>query len=634
MQQIQNKNNAARAVALFTLLFSVFQPGISQAEEPISVIVVTGTLAKDQSITSRVPKHIVTRDDIESMAPANTLDILRKIPGASVSRLGGSGGLTFVSLRGGDPNFTVVMIDGVNVNDPTNSRGGGFDFTSLDPYLIEKIEVFFGSYSSVYGSDALGGVISITTRDPAAGGQGLYAELGSDSLYAIGATVAGGLGDRHNASLAIVRRNGSESVPGSSLSRDQLSLNIGSDTAESDTNWSLSALLTKGESTSFPEDSGGDRLATIRTTERKEFEQHNVSLSVDSQLTRSWHASLLAGWTLRDEDIDHPGIADGMLTGIPPLLSESTFERINASIINSLEIGDNATASLGLKVENESGDIDSLIDFGVLIPADFSETRDIISGFGELAFPLGPLYLIAGLRYDDAGEVSSTTGRIIANLDVGETRIWLTAQEGFKLPSLFALGHPLVGNENLKPEHSLNTEVRVERQVFNDSSLVAASLYHTKYKDLIDFDPDLFTNVNLNDVDVLGVSVSAQLELSGNLSVSGSVTMMDIDSHDSSVKLRRRPELQSHLGVIYKINDRLEATLNHTYNGQFYDSSIPTSVVEMSSFHRFDFSIRWQALEKLELSLMGDNLFDSGFEESVGFSNPGRQFRVSMNINL
>ena len=248
--------------------------------------------------------------------------------------------------------------------------------------------------------------------------------------------------------------------------------------------------------------------------------------------------------------------------GIPPLLSDSTFERINASIINSLELGDNATASFGLKVESESGDIDALIDFGVLIPADFSETRDIISGFGELAFPLGPLYLIAGIRYDDAGKINSTTGRISANLDVGKTRIGLTVGEGFKLPSLFAIGHPLIGNENLKPERSLNTEIRVERQFLNDSSLVSASLYHTKYRDLIDFDPDLFTNVNRDEIEIRGINVAAQLELNDYLSFSGSVSTVDIDSRDSSVRLRRRPELQTQFGMIYTASDRLKAVLN------------------------------------------------------------------------
>ncbi len=623
-----------RLVVLVTFISLVFQAGISKADEPLTVIKVTGTLAKNDSAASRVPKHIVTRDDIDLMAPSNTLDILRSIPGVNVTQMGGSGGLTFVRLRGGDTNYTVVMIDGVNVNDPTNSRGGGFDFTSLDPYVIEKIEVYYGSYSSVYGSDALGGVISITTSDLAASRKSLYTEIGTDNLYAFGTRLAGNLGERHHASLVAVRRNGSESVSGSALSRNQLSLNIGSVKANSPTNWTLSALLTEGESTSFPEDSGGDRLASIRTVEGKEFEQQNMSLGVESQLTQNWHANFLAGWVMRNENIDNPGIADGELNGIPPLLSDSTYEKINASIINSLKLGKNATASFGLKAENESGDIDALIDFGVLIPADFSESREIMSVFGELAFPIGPVYLITGLRYDDAGEIDSTTGRISANMDLGQTGIWVTVEEGFKLPSLFALGHPLIGNQDLKPEQSLYTEIRVEQQVLNDSSHVSLSLFHTKYKDLIDFDPDLFTNINVNEVDVRGVNLITKLALNENLSVSGSISTMDFKSRDSSLKPRRLPDLQTQLGVSYVVSDRLKAALTHTYSGQFYDSSIPTSLIEMSSFHRINFSIRWQALDRLQLNLMGDNLFNSGYQEAVGFSNPGRQFRVSMTIDL
>ena len=151
---------------------------------------------------------------------------------------------------------------------------------------------------------------------------------------------------------------------------------------------------------------------------------------------------------------------------------------------------------------------------------------------------------------------------------------------------------------------------------------------------MIDFDPELFTNVNLRDVEVRGVNLTAAMDLNDSVALSGSVSTTDVDTGDSSVKWRRQPELQTQLGVIYKANDRLQAELNHVYNGQFYDSSIPTSLVEMPSFNRVDFSIRWHALEKLELALMGDNLFNSGYEEAVGFSNPGRQLRISMRIDL
>jgi outer membrane receptor protein involved in Fe transport len=86
--------------------------------------------------------------------------------------------------------------------------------------------------------------------------------------------------------------------------------------------------------------------------------------------------------------------------------------------------------------------------------------------------------------------------------------------------------------------------------------------------------------------------------------------------------------------MTYAVSNRLKLLLNHTYNGQFYDSSIPTSLVQMPSYNRFDFRIKWQALENLEIGLMGDNIFNSGYEEAIGFSNPGRQYRVSMRVDL
>ena len=102
------------------------------------------------------------------------------------------------------------------------------------------------------------------------------------------------------------------------------------------------------------------------------------------------------------------------------------------------------------------------------------------------------------------------------------------------MPSLFALGHPLIGNEDLKPEQSLNTEFRVEREFLNDSSFVSASLYHTKYRDLIDFDPELFTNVNRNDITIRGVNVAVTLQLNDNVTINGSVSTIDIDSLEVS----------------------------------------------------------------------------------------------------
>ena len=84
------------------------------------------------------------------------VDLFRQVPGLQIDQLGGPGGLSSVYIRGSDPNHTLVLIDGVRVNDPTNARGGGYDLSNLDPSNIERVEVLRGAASSVYGADAMG----------------------------------------------------------------------------------------------------------------------------------------------------------------------------------------------------------------------------------------------------------------------------------------------------------------------------------------------------------------------------------------------------------------------------------------------------------------------------------------------
>ncbi len=81
-----------------------------------------------------------------------------------VDQVGGRGGTGSLYMRGADPNYTLVLVDGVRVNDPTNARGGSFDFSALDMADVERVEIARGPYSAVYGGDALAGVINIVTR--------------------------------------------------------------------------------------------------------------------------------------------------------------------------------------------------------------------------------------------------------------------------------------------------------------------------------------------------------------------------------------------------------------------------------------------------------------------------------------
>ena len=130
------------------------------ADDQLPELTVTASRLPD---SGNFPSSRITRTEIDTLGPRSTVDLLRWLPGVHIEQSGGTGGIPFLSIRGGETNFTLVLIDGVPVNDPTNSRGGGFDFNQIDVNIIEEIEVYRGGVSAIYGGDAISGVIHIRT---------------------------------------------------------------------------------------------------------------------------------------------------------------------------------------------------------------------------------------------------------------------------------------------------------------------------------------------------------------------------------------------------------------------------------------------------------------------------------------
>lgn len=109
---------------------------------------------------------VINEAEIQVLQPTSTLELLDRVPGVRAFEKGGVAGASYLSLRGGEPNYTLVLLDGLRVNDPSNSRGGAFDFTQIDPLALERIEVARGALSAVHGADALSGVVSLRLRTP------------------------------------------------------------------------------------------------------------------------------------------------------------------------------------------------------------------------------------------------------------------------------------------------------------------------------------------------------------------------------------------------------------------------------------------------------------------------------------
>src|SRR5688572_24343750 len=220
-------------------------------------VVVTGSrvAAKPDELGANVT--VLEREYFDLQKPAKLADVLRRVAGVHIDQVGGRGGTGSLYLRGADPNYTLVLVNGVRVNDPTNARGGSFDFSTFDVADVERVEIARGPYSAVYGGDALAGVINIITRlDHVADTRvSLDAMAGAYDTRELALSAAGPLGNG-TWSLGASDSNEGEQVRGNDFAARGFSAGYNTRRTE-DTQLNFSARYSESERAGFPDDSGG-----------------------------------------------------------------------------------------------------------------------------------------------------------------------------------------------------------------------------------------------------------------------------------------------------------------------------------------------------------------------------------------
>jgi vitamin B12 transporter len=183
-----------RSISLGLLLLSA--AAFAQEPPPAGSFYETATVQARPLSSATGSVTVIGREEIEASDALTVAELLRSVPGLTVTTNGTRGGLTTASIRGGDPNFTLVLLDGVALNDPLYQEGDVFDLEGLSTAGVERIEIVRGPLSSFYGSTGLAGVVQIFTRDGEAGKTGFQAEIsGGDASFRKGtATVSGGTG--------------------------------------------------------------------------------------------------------------------------------------------------------------------------------------------------------------------------------------------------------------------------------------------------------------------------------------------------------------------------------------------------------------------------------------------------------
>ncbi len=578
---------------------------------------------------------VITAEDIAKSGQVQVADLLRTVPGLDVVRSGGLGQVASIFIRGANSAHTLVMVDGTEVNDPM-SPGNAYDFAHLALENIERIEIVRGPQSTVYGSDAMAGVIHIITKQ---GRQGHH--LGLDLE-----------GRSHGTHREVVRADGRN--------------------ARLDYSLSASNLESRGYSLSTPE---GDKDG---------YEHRDLSARLGFVLSDNWSLGLITRYADGKADIDGgPGpfgddpnywtdaqetqikaktnwnLSEGRWLGELSVAMEKIdresvnavdtahpVDRVNATYAgerqrfnwqNVLKLGEVQLLTVGFDHEEDRGDsvYDSDSVFGPYV-AVFEEQKARTSGLylqDHLTFD--DLALTVGGRFDDHDRFGSkATWRVAGSYRmVGEAYLKASLGTGFKAPSLFQL-YSSSGNLELEAEESLGWDFGVQYALPSAQLNLGLSIFSNEYDNLIDFSSATFTYANFGKVDTSGLELTLDWRINQSLLLGASFTSTRAEDAQGD-QLVRRPRSKANLHASWAINKRASTLieLRHVGTRSDFDFVNFTGKVDLDAYTLVNLGGTLQFGHNIGLSVRVDNLFDEDYDEVFGYTTPGATGSVGLHLN-
>lgn len=601
----------------------------AQVNDPIIVL---GSRIGDNESAASEGWIDIDNAELARVTAAQTLDALRNRPGIQIASKGSVAGRNFIAIRGGDENFTQVLVEQVKANDISTTSGGSFDFANIDPNFVESIEILKRPSSAIYGADAISGVVAtrLQTFDPGTPGK-IWGGLVTDKEQQYGAYYGVPVGDF--GLLAGVSHYEDEGNGGEFYDRNSLMLTL-INREDAAIPVRIAAHFSETENALFPETSGGFELATLRDLETETSDQSLISLQATPYQSDMFDWNVSVGWLSRDADTTSPGIVIFGTPAVPPSLGSTEFDRIDADTYlagqTSVEAGDgiNLNYIIGANWSREDGVSAGEFDFGVPVPDLFELERDTLGVYAEAELDLSKrASATVGIRYDDFESESKTTTKADFVYRFGNDKTEASAHfsQGFKLPSFFALGSTLVGNPDLVPEESEHYSIALNHDV-SERFTIGGTLFKNEFENLIEFDAALFTNVNLSTVDVQGLEIEATALPLDTLSVSVFGIWSEYEINGASAFLRLRPESQIGMDAVWDVSDTWLVSARAAYTGSREDNFLAAGNVALEEYVTFDVNSIWEFADDKRIKLGVLNLFDEDYQETFG--NPAKEARL------
>lgn len=632
-----------------------------ELEVPEVVVSATKTPMPAKQVTSAV--EVITGEEMQQRKVRTVAEVLRWAQGLSVNQSGGPGTVVDVRIRGGTPEQTMVLIDGAIVNSATI---GTYDFANLTSDNIERIEILRGSQSMLWGSDAMGGVINITTKrgrgKPNISG---FAEYGSFVSLREGANLVGKKGpidfsgaitrwDTAGFSAINYRRGAAE--------RDgyhnwQGSVRFGADLPKDGRldfsfRWMDGIVNFDGfafNPVTFASDPADVLGAGSQSTQY-------VYAGTYVQPMTTWWSQQLTLSRATDNLVSNGGTVErNLVTGATgpigfPFMSqiETTSNRIEWQ--HNIQVGKPLLLTAGYQFREQKGSNMDLLTQA----ATFSDkTLSSQAGFGEAQLNLWDrLFGTAGVRYDAYNVFgSATTYRVTGGYLVKETGTKLRGSyaTGFRAPTINQLYFPGFGNPNLQPEKSQSLDAALEQSLPHDRGSISVGYFWTRYRNLIlsVFDPTEctapnsfgFCAQNAGLARAQGVEVTTKLKVlrdkpwikNLDLLVQYTYAATQDLSSGPDIRLPKWPLNQVSTVISYQPIDGLRANLEGRYFGQRFNSvgnegSIPAFLV-------WNLSASYDVTKQIQAYLRADNIFNEEYEEVLYFGTPIRSIFGGLRMN-
>jgi vitamin B12 transporter len=632
----------------FLATLALASPVKSAQQSPdaeLEPVVVTATALPRPYESTPATVSVITREEIEQLQANRVSELLFQIPGLHVDQMGSRGGLSSVYIRGGDPNFTLVMIDGVQINDPTNPRGGSVDLSTLLPEHIDRIEIVRGPLSSLYGSDAMAGAINIITRRGKT--DAIYdfvTEAGNFGYARAAASTAGAFQNiKYAASFGFNRND--EQVKKDKFNAGNIGLNLDLlDSNNASLRWTT--YFTRTDARAFPEGSGGPRLAFIRDAEERETQEVVSGLRLSLDGTRAWKQEISADVFHRGQDVDSPGvqITKGVFQ-LPPARFETGYVRYQVQWKHTFQFAPKWALVGGAQVRYEEGQregFQKLTSLGA--PADlrsnFAKSRFTPAVVAEAnAGPFSDFTITSAFRIDfpetGQSELSPKLG-LLYRAGSG-TDIRLNVGRGFKLPSFNALGDPLIGNRHLKPEKSIGADFGVEQRLFSDRLSFGVTYFFNRFSDLVDLDPDLagsgiFKLTNLSTVETQGLEMALKLRVFDSITAKTYFNYLHSDIKGTDEPLRNRPTFSGGFSAVMRVFEPLLLRADINLIGRTHDLQIPTRNTVVDRYTTLNLSVTYALSQAWRLYTVVENLTNTKYEDYLGFRQPGTLVRFGLGI--